>query len=61
MMVWMVDVEKDVTESVGQVVITIQRSGDRSSDVQVYCFVAAGNIEPHQTFKIFRAISCQPL
>ena len=40
----MVDTEMAVTEGVGKVAVTIQRSGDLTPEVQVYCYIAAGNV-----------------
>ena len=39
----MMDAMMEVTEGVGEVVVTIQRTGDLISDLTVYCYIDRGN------------------
>ena len=39
----MTEVEKEVTEGVGDIVLTVQRTGDIVSPLDVYCYIAPGN------------------
>ena len=41
MEVWIADAPANVTEGIGEVVVTIQRAGYISSDMEVYCYVDA--------------------
>ena len=40
----MVDGVSSVEEGVGEVAVTIQRVGYLASDLEVYCYIANGNI-----------------
>ena len=45
----MANTEKEVKEDVGEVSVIIQRTGDLTSDLQVFCYTVAGNNHKRHT------------